>query len=117
MANCFGSEWELIFQGEYEIFCPAGRGNHAVGQGFPQFGAGGACFLRGREVFLQSGGAPDRHGAADPDQLPGPGIQHFLVGEIQDLLANLHIRTSGMVFSPTYHRPGTMETGMRLALR
>jgi hypothetical protein len=81
------SDLQLVRQGEHKIFRPACRGDHAVGQGFLQFGVGGAGFLRGREVFFQSGRAADGHGTADPDQLSGARVQHLFVAEIKNLLS------------------------------
>lgn len=83
-------EFQLVRHVQYKILCPAGRGDHPVGKGFFQFGFGCTGLLRAREVFFQSGGTADRHGAADPDQLPGTGIQNLFILEIKNLLANLH---------------------------
>jgi hypothetical protein len=84
------SEFQLFGQVKDKVLGPPGGGDHAVGQSFPQFSFSCTCLLRAREVFLQSGGAADRHGAADADQLPGPGIQNLFVVEIEKFLPDLH---------------------------
>ena len=71
--------FQFVHQPHSKVFCPAGRRNDAVGNGFTQFCRRCSRFLRSREVFFQSRGAPDRHGAADPDQLTGPRVEHFLI--------------------------------------
>jgi hypothetical protein len=86
----FSVKIQFLLKSKNEILGPAGWGDHAVGQGFLQFGGSGSCFLRDREVFLQSRGAADRYRAGDPDQFPGLDIQHFFVLEIQKLLVHLH---------------------------
>jgi hypothetical protein len=83
-------EIKFIPQAEDEILGPAGRGDHAIGQGFLEFSGGGAGVLRDREVFFQSGRTADRHGAGHPDQLPVFHVQDLLILEIENLLAHLH---------------------------
>jgi hypothetical protein len=82
--------FQLFRHVQHEILRPAGRGDHAVGQGLFQFGFCCTCFLRAREVFFQSGGAADRHGATDPDKFPGARVQDLFILEIEKLLADLH---------------------------
>ena len=69
--------FKLFELAEDKILGPSGGGDDPVGHGLAEFIRGGACILRDREVLLQSVRASDRHGAGDPDQLPGPDIEHF----------------------------------------
>jgi hypothetical protein len=85
-----GSEFQFFSHAEHKILGPAHRRNHAVGEGLLQFRFGCACRLRTCEVFLQSGGAADRHGAANADQLPGPGVKNLFILEIEDFLPYSH---------------------------
>jgi hypothetical protein len=81
---------QFFFHAQGKIFRPSRRGDDAVGNGLLQFGAGGAGFLREREVFFQSGGAPDRHGTADPDQFTGLDIEHLFVFIVENFLPYPH---------------------------
>jgi len=94
---------QLLQHPQGEVLRPSRRGDHAVGHGLLQFRLAGACLLRDREVLLQSVGASDRHGAGDPDQLPGFDVEDFLVLVIEKLLAHLHGISPSLVvvlFSP-----------------
>lgn len=73
-----------------EIFGPSRGGDDSVGQSFPEFRLTGTGFLRDREVFGQSIGAPYGHGAGHADEFPGLGVENFLVLEIQYLFSRLH---------------------------
>ncbi len=88
------AEFQVPGHIQHEILCPTRRRDNAVGQGLLQFRIVSARFLRAREVLLQSGGAPHRHGAADPDQLPRPGIENLFILEIENFLADFHGRLS-----------------------
>ena len=90
MVSYAFSDFQLFGHVQHKVLGPPGGGDHAVDQSFPQFSFSCTCLLRAREVFLQSGGAADRHGAPDADQLPGPGIQHLFVVEIEKFLSDLH---------------------------
>ena len=81
---------KFIKHAESKIFCPARRGDDAVGHRLLEFRLACPCLLRDREVLFQSGRAPDRHCAADPDQFTGLGVQHLLVVVIEDFLAYFH---------------------------
>jgi hypothetical protein len=83
-------EVELFQLPRNEVLCPAGGGDDAVGHGLTEFGFGSACFLRDREVLLESGGAADGNSTAYPDQFGILGFQHFFILEVEDLLARLH---------------------------
>jgi hypothetical protein len=85
-----GSLLEFFKLAEDEVLGPAGGGDDPIGHGLAEFFRGGACFLRDREVFLQSVGAPHRHGAGDPDQLPGPDIENFGIFVVEHLLPDIH---------------------------
>ena len=78
-----------------KIFRPAGGGDHAIGHGLTEFGFGGPCLLRDREVLDQSVGAADRHGTANPDQLPGLDVEHFFVAVVEKFCAAFHPRLPG----------------------
>ena len=81
---------QLLFHTQDKVLCPPRRCNDAIGEGFLQFGPGSAGFLRSREVFFQSGGAADRHRAADPDELPGLCVEHFFILKIEDFFPDFH---------------------------
>ena len=74
-----------------EVLRPAGGGDHAVGHGLTEFGFGGACLLRDREVFGQSVGTADCHGTADPDQFAGFGIEDFLISVVEKFRTAFHV--------------------------
>jgi len=82
--------FQFVHQPHRKIFGPPRWRDNAVGKCFPQFSRSGSRFLRSREVFLQSGRAPDGHSAADPDKFAGSDVKHFLVFEVKDLLFDLH---------------------------
>lgn len=86
----YNLKFQLFCQRKNKILRSAGRCNHPVGESLFQFSFGCTCRLRAREVFLQSGRAADRHGAANPDELPGAGIKNLLILEIKNFLANFH---------------------------
>ncbi len=83
-------QFQFFFHGQGKIFRPSRWSDYAVGNGFLQFSAGSAGFLREREVFLQSGGTPDRHGTADPDQFAGLDIEHLFVFIVENFLPYPH---------------------------
>ena len=78
------------FHAAHEVLGPSGRGDDAVGHGLVQFLFGGACFLRDREVLLESVRATDGDGAGNANQFPVLDLENFLILEIQDPLADLH---------------------------
>jgi len=86
---------QLLSQAKYQILGPPCGGDDAIGESFAQFCLCGTSLLRGREVFLQSGGAAGRHGAADPDQFPGTRVEDLGVFEIEDLLLYPHMASFG----------------------
>ena len=81
---------ELLLHAEDEVLRSSRRGDDAVGHRLLQFRFSGACFLRDREVFLESIRAADRHGATYPYQFPIFDIENFFILIVQDLLADLH---------------------------
>jgi hypothetical protein len=81
---------EFVELAEDEVFGPPGGGDDPVGHGLAEFLGGCTCFLRDREVFFQSVGAPHRHGAADPDQLTGLDIENLGILVIEHLLPDIH---------------------------
>ena len=83
-------QFEVVREAQHEVLRPSGGGDHAVGQGFLQFSFRSTSFLRTREVFLQSGWAPDGDGAANPYQFAGPSVEHFLILEIENLFPDAH---------------------------
>ncbi len=105
------AEFQLPGKIQDKILGPPRRCDNPVGEGFLQFGVRCAGFLRAREVLLQSGGAPHRHGAADPDQLPGPGVEHLLVLEVENLLSDLHRQPLLSPECPAVAGPGPKTMG------
>ena len=95
---------------EHEILGPPRRGDDAVGHGLAEFFGCCACFLRDREVFFQSVGAPDGHGAPDPDQLPGLDIENLGILVIEQLLPEIHGEPP-FLHGSFYHKRGVMGTG------
>ncbi len=81
---------QLLKHADCKVFSPPGRCYDPVGHSLFQFGLSCPCLLRDREVLFKSGGAAYCHGAADPDQLAGFGIQHFFKVIIEDFIADLH---------------------------
>ena len=75
-------ESQFFLVAEREIPGPPGRNHNPVRDGFPQFGASRAAVLRDREGVAQSGRAARDHGATDPDQPLGPGVQNLPVFEL-----------------------------------
>ena len=82
--------FEFVHEPDHEILGPSGRRNDAIGEGLLQFRRSSSRFLRAREVFFQSGGATDRHGAADPNELPGFCVENFFILEIENLFPYFH---------------------------
>ena len=81
---------KFLFHAEGEVLRPAGGSDDAIGDRFLQFGFGGPCLLRDREVFLQSDRASHRDRATDPDQFTVFYREDFFILVVEDLLANFH---------------------------
>jgi hypothetical protein len=87
-----------------KILGPAAGGYRAVGDRLMEFRIRSAIGLRGREVFLQSGGAPHGNGASHADQFACAAVQHLFVLIVKELLANVHgsLLASGARNVPIY---------------
>jgi tRNA(adenine34) deaminase len=88
-------DFQFVSHVQHKILGPAHRGDHPVGERFFQFGFACTSCLRTCEVFFQSGGAADRHGAADADKLSGSGVKNFFILEIEDFFPDFHGVSSG----------------------
>ena len=65
--------------------------DRAVGDRRTEFSVRGAIGLRGREVLLQSGGAPHGDGAPHTDQLARAAVQDLFILVVEKLLAYFHV--------------------------
>ena len=74
-----------------KILGPAAGCDRAVGDRLTEFSVRGAIGLRGREVLLQSGGAPHGDGAPHADQLARAAVQHLFILVVEKLLADVHV--------------------------